>query len=284
MEAPRALIWSKIKLQAQPNGEPVSRLRGAYCARPASPDPDNAGGGTLFQHTILSAGWFFFGEFTGLKMSTTRALIFANGMVPDKTLARALVLPTDTIIAANGGTHNALALGLTPSIVIGDLDSLTQEQRQTLLLAGTQILEFPADKNETDLELAVKWTVNQGFSPILVLSALGGRLDQTLGNLALLSDPALAQVDIRLEDGVEEVWFVRDSTQFKGSAGDIVSLLPWGADVAGVRTNGLRWPLVGETLLPSRTRGISNQLLGESASISISAGLLLVVHRRVGGN
>jgi thiamine pyrophosphokinase len=228
-------------------------------------------------------GFLFFGVFTGLNMVTSRALIFANGLLPDMSLARALVSSTETIIAADGGTRNALALGLTPSVVIGDLDSLTEEQRQTLTLAGTQFLAHPPDKNETDLELAVKWAAGQDYSPILVLSALGGRLDQTLGNLALLSDPALAQVDIRLEDGVEEAWFVRDSTQVSGVAGDILSLIPWGGDVDGVRTTGLRWPLIGESLFSSQTRGISNQLLADTASISITSGLLLVVHRRGAG-
>ena len=67
-----------------------------------------------------------------------------------------------------------------------------------------------------------------------------------------------------------------------GDPGDIISLIPWGVEVAGVTTNGLRWPLKDETLFPSNTRGISNELVAASATIQIRSGLLLVIQRRQG--
>jgi thiamine pyrophosphokinase len=88
-------------------------------------------------------------------------------------------------------------------------------------------------------------------------------------------------VDIRLDDGLEQVFFCRSQAEIRGHPGDIVSLIPWGATaVQGVRTEGLRWALQAETLYPDKTRGISNEMLEASAHIRISAGLLLVIHRR----
>ena len=212
----------------------------------------------------------------------SRAVIFVNGHIPDLELVRRLTRPGDTLLAADGGTRHALALGLTPSIVIGDLDSLTDDDRRKLDAAGTEIRRYPRDKNETDFELALHYAVEAGYREILLVAALGNRLDQTLGNLALLTDPSLVGLHVRVDDGVEQVYFARRGTQaqVEGSPGDLVSLIPWGGEVTGVVTDGLRWPLRGETLYPYKTRGISNELLGKSASVNLKSGLLLVIHHR----
>ncbi|MFZ5878081.1 MAG: thiamine diphosphokinase [Chloroflexota bacterium] len=216
-----------------------------------------------------------------------RILIFANGHLPDLDAARALVRPDDFILAADGGTRHALALGRNPNVIIGDLDSLTFDLRpfdelraSPLTEQGTQVIQFPRDKNETDLELAIQHAVDMNPDQIIIVGALGGRLDQTLGNLALLSNVRLSTFDLRLDDGVEETFFCRSQAQVQGRSGDVVSLIPWGAPVEGVRTEGLRWPLSDETLYPDKTRGISNELMGETATVQIRSGLLLIVHRR----
>lgn len=210
----------------------------------------------------------------------TRILIFANGHLPDLDAARALVRADDFILAADGGTHNALALGLTPHRIVGDLDSITDWERKIMETAGVEMIRFSRDKNETDLELAIQHAVEMRPEQVVIVGALGGRLDQTLGNIALLSDARFPNLDLRLDDGVEELFFCRDQAEVHGRSGELVSLIPWGAPVEGVRTDGLRWPLSDETLYPNKTRGISNELLGERAAVRIRSGLLLVVHRR----
>jgi thiamine pyrophosphokinase len=208
-----------------------------------------------------------------------RCIIFANGTLPDIHSARALIRADDFILAADGGTRHALALGLRPSVIIGDLDSVSFDLKQ-LTEAGTKIIRHPRDKNKTDLELALEHVVENGYREIILMAALGARLDQTLGNLALLTNAQYATLDIRLDDGVEEVFFVRRRASIDGQGSDLLSLIPWGGEVAGIHTEGLRWPLSNETLLPCQTRGISNEMLGSTASISIGSGLLLVIHRR----
>ena len=209
----------------------------------------------------------------------SRILIFANGLLPDLESTRTLIKPDDIIFCADGGTHHALALGLQPSLIIGDLDSMTPEIRR-LIEQKAKIIQHPHDKNETDLELAIDYALEHKPGSILIAGALGNRLDQTLGNIALLSDIRLAALDVRLDDGVEEVFFCRKPVEVAGKNGDLVSLIPWRGEVVGVRTEGLKWPLLGETLYPEKTRGISNEMLGKAASIRIESGLLLIVHRR----
>jgi thiamine pyrophosphokinase len=209
----------------------------------------------------------------------SRCLIFANGTLPDLDAARRLLRPDDFILAADGGTRHILDLGRTPSIIIGDLDSATFDL-QPLTDAGTQIIQHPRDKNETDLELALDHAIGLDCREIIIVAALGGRLDQTLGNIAILSDARLSTFDLRLDDGVESASFCRARSEVQGRRGDLVSLIPWGGEVTGVRTEGLRWPLSDETLVPHKTRGISNEMTGDVAHIQIASGLLLVIHRR----
>jgi thiamine pyrophosphokinase len=209
-----------------------------------------------------------------------RIIIFANGELPDLHKAGALIRKDDTIICADGGTRHALALDLRPDLMIGDMDSAQKEDFQRLKQAGVTIELFPHDKNETDLELAIQWAIGLNPTQLIVVGGLGGRLDQTLANLSLLTDPKLSAFDVRLDDGVEEVLVCRDQVQVQGKRGDIVSLIPWGGAVDEVQTIHLKWPLHKETLYPDRTRGVSNEMLGRSASVLIGSGLLLVVHRR----
>jgi thiamine pyrophosphokinase len=209
-----------------------------------------------------------------------RVVIFVNGRIPDLEKVRLLVRPTDLIFAADGGSRHTIALGLVPSLVIGDLDSLSEADLASLEAAGAEIRQFPRSKDETDFELALNHAVSAGHTEILVVAALGNRLDQTLGNLALLAAPSLAGLDIWVDDGAEQARFVRSNVRVDGHPGDVVSLIPWGSPAIGVTTIGLRWPLGGETLHPNKTRGLSNEMLGETASISLESGLLLVVHNR----
>lgn len=209
-----------------------------------------------------------------------RIIIFANGELPDLDKARAILREDDTILCADGGTRHASALDLKPALVIGDLDSAESGRLQTLHADGVAIELYPRDKNETDLELAINKAVELAPREIVILAALGGRLDQTLANIALLSNVRLSTFDIRLDDGVEEILFCRDQAEVKGRSGDIISLIPWGGAVTGIQTENLKWQLSSETLHPEKTRGISNEMTGDTAAVKIQSGLLLIIHRR----
>jgi thiamine pyrophosphokinase len=207
-----------------------------------------------------------------------RIIIFANGLLPNLEKARTLLHDDDFIIAADGGTRHALALGLMPNVIVGDLDSLPSDFEPSTF--NGEIVLYPKDKNETDLELAIQHALTLKPEQIIILAALGGRLDQTLGNIALISNLQPSTCNLQLNDGLEEVFFCRDHVEINGNRGDTVSLISWQGEVAGIVTTGLKWRLQNETLYPNKTRGISNELIDDSASIQINSGLLLIVHRR----
>jgi thiamine pyrophosphokinase len=208
-----------------------------------------------------------------------RIIIFANGDLPDLEKTRALLHDDDFIIAADGGTRHALALGLTPNIIIGDMDSLPVNF--DISKFDDDVILYPQDKNETDLELAIQHALTLNPEQVIILAALGGRLDQTLGNIALISNLQSSTCNLKLDDGIEEVFFCRDQVEINGRVGDLVSLIPWQGEVAGIVTTGLKWALQNETLYPHKTRGISNEMTSTSATVQIKSGLLLIVHRRI---
>lgn len=206
-------------------------------------------------------------------------VIFAGGALqPGKAFYNA-ISSGDMILAADRGAATALQLGYTPSIVVGDLDSLDTLLLQELSERGSQVRKVAIEKDETDTELAVQVAIEQGATSITLLAALGGaRFDHTIANILLLA--SFDGISIRIVDGPSTCWLVRGpgSSAIEGQVGDLVSLLPLKGDTSGVRTRGLYYPLHGETLYFAKPRGVSNVLTEEHAEVSLEEGMLLVVH------
>lgn len=213
-----------------------------------------------------------------------RAVIFANGNLSYPGEARAAIHPGDLLIAADGGAQHCRNLGLKPAVVVGDLDSLTPEHREELVSAGTQLVTYPRDKDQTDLELALHYAILQGVDEILLLGLLGGRLDQTLANLLLLAKTEWKTMRLAILEGPDSAHLLRqgEAISLIGQTGDIVSLIPLSPTVTGVTTQGLRWPLSEASLQFGSTLGISNEMTGPSAQVSLGSGLLLVIYRENG--
>jgi thiamine pyrophosphokinase len=185
----------------------------------------------------------------------------------------------DLVIAADSGAATALKYGYTPGIVVGDFDSLDAALLEELSERGSQVWRVEVEKDETDTELAVQVAIEQGATSITLLGAIGGvRFDHTMANILLLA--GFEGLAIRMVDGPMACWLVRGpgSSTIDGSLGDLVSLLPLTSDASGVRTEGLYYPLRGETLYFGKPRGVSNVLIEEHAEVFVQGGMLLVIH------
>ena len=216
-----------------------------------------------------------------------KALIFANGDIDDGEMVdRALAQAADAlIVAADGGVRVAEHYHLRVNTVLGDMDSLTEAQHQALTEQQATILRYPAEKDETDLELALVWAAKQGADWIRLLGATGGRLDQILSNIYLLTLPILDGRDVQLVAGKQAAWLAKPGrTDINGAVGDTISLIPLTGTVRGVRTENLYYPLNDEDLYFGPARGVSNVIAGSSATaappaaVSVREGVLLVIH------
>jgi thiamine pyrophosphokinase len=213
-----------------------------------------------------------------LREDNMRAIIFANGNASDPEIVRHWTAQADLIIAADGGTRNALSVGVMPHVVIGDLDSLDETDRAELDRSGAQLIVYPTHKDYTDLELALRHAQKRHATEIIIFSALGGRWDQSLANLMLLTLPELAQIPTRIVDRQISIEVIRDRAEIAGRAGDTLSLIALKGDAHGVTIEGCEYPLYEATLPFGSTLGISNVLAQNTAKITVKQGQILALH------
>jgi len=208
-----------------------------------------------------------------------KTVIFANGISADPTENRRCLSPGDTIICADGGTLHALAMGLTPDLIVGDLDSLPAPVAAKMEAKGVEIQRHPVNKDQTDLELALQAAVQRGAKEILILTALGGRLDQTLANILLLTRPEWRGVRLRLAEGAQSAWLLRgpDSLTLRGQPGDTLSVVVLSRELRGLTLQGVKWPLNKAAVLLGSTRTISNAFAEAEVKIQLAQGIALAI-------
>ena len=181
------------------------------------------------------------------------------------------------VIAADGGAAEAHRLGLRVDLLVGDLDSATSADVDAVGSSGGTIRRHPTDKDASDLELALDEAMALGPRRIVVLAPAEGRFDFVLANALVLASPRFGAVEIDARFRSADVHVIGRERTLVGTPGDIVSLLAIGGPARGVRTEGLRWKLDGEDLLPGSSRGVSNEFVANEATIGLDGGVLFAV-------
>jgi thiamine pyrophosphokinase len=219
-------------------------------------------------------GGFFCEELMNEKI----AILFVNGEFEKSDLIMNNILQSNLLIAVDGGLDHIVNLGLSPQIIMGDLDSIDVIDQEFYENNGVDIIRFPERKDETDLELAMNYVMDLDFDQIFICGAGGGRADHFLGNLFLLSNPNYLNKEIKILTKNSEIFYCKKNQRIQGNPGDLISLIPITENVIGVETKGLEYPLEGEDLLRWKTRGISNLMVDRNATITFETGSLICVH------
>jgi thiamine pyrophosphokinase len=199
-------------------------------------------------------------------------VVVAGGSTPS---ARAIEeIPAGApVIAADGGADHALALGLEVELAIGDFDSATPEA----LAAAHRTQRHPVAKDATDLELALRAALEYEPRRILVVGGIDGRLDHLFGELLILGAEEFARVEVDAVLGDARAHVIRNERVLSGTEGELISLFAVNGPAMGIETEGLAYPLRGESLVPGSSRGVSNVFAAREARISLERGLLLAV-------
>lgn len=212
-------------------------------------------------------------------MGNRHSIVITGGHPPDPRSWQRGTRP-DHVVCADSGFDHALALGVDVDVLVGDLDSISPAGRAVAEERGVEIVEYHPDKDRTDTELALGLAAERGATTITLLTGGGDRLDHLLGVMAALTHDELAHLD-RVD-----AWIGRDHLVVTRperpiildlDPGSLVSLIPLGGSVHGVRTSGLQWPLDGETLRADRARGVSNRAATERVSVEVESGVLVVI-------
>lgn len=217
-----------------------------------------------------------------------KVAVLANGEW-DAEWGRLELVQVDFLISADGGGNHALASGRLPEVLIGDLDSITPENLALCRQKDVLIQQFPREKDETDLELALEFAIRHLSSTKLkdskdskdshtvwLYGATGGRIDHLLGNLALLLRFLKKGYRIHLKDPSHEIYLINKGQEaLKGHLGKELSLLPI-TETARVTSKGLYYPLKSDVLYQDSPRGISNVFLGEDAVVQVDEGIVLI--------
>lgn len=202
------------------------------------------------------------------------AVIVSNGFPPSKELLESEIEKADLVIGADGGGNNILKHGISPDIVIGDMDSFVKPDNIDF--------ELIHDKGQetNDLEKALSLVVKKKAETCTVLGAFGKRMDHALKNLSVLKKFHSKFEELIFKDDLFEACLVNKKYRSKMKIGSIVSLFPLSGEVTGVTTAGLKYSLDNETLMNGERDGTSNEAIETEISVTIKSGdLILFVER-----
>lgn len=218
-----------------------------------------------------------------------RTLIVSGGHIDDAFATEWIKEHSyDRMIAADRGMEFFHRNGITPDAIVGDFDSVSTEaleffrtwdlQEQTQV----EIVTLNPIKDDTDTEFAIRKAIAEGASEITLLGATGTRLDHVLGNIELLGIGLEKGIEIELVDDHNRIRMINGPLTFekKKQFGKYVSLIPVTTEVTGVTLEGFRYPLQNDTLNKFSSLGISNEIAGEIAKLTINEGILLVIESR----
>jgi len=204
-------------------------------------------------------------------MMQLKAVILCNGEPPDRELILPEIESASLFIAADGGANTALELGLTPDVIIGDMDSFSADEK-----TGMKILK---DKNQetNDLEKSLDFAEKKEMIDVIVFGATGLRTDQTLKNLSVLKQFNGRFRNLLFRDNFCDIFLATSPTIKKFPVGTSVSLFPLSGRVENITTKGLKYPLTNEFLENGVRDGSSNETISPEIDIHFESGDLLLI-------
>jgi thiamine pyrophosphokinase len=209
-----------------------------------------------------------------------KCVILANGDFGNTKAYNHLLKEADFILCADGGANYAYEMGVLPSYIAGDMDSILPPVKAYFQQQGVEFKVFPRRKDFTDTQLILTMAEELGADEIVLLGSLGKRLDHTLSNLYSGARLALQGKRVWHYTPDYSVYLVSQEIVIHGEIGDIVSVLAITDEARGVYEEGFEYPLDNVIIEKWNPYAISNVLKEKQATIKVREGLLLVFHYR----
>jgi thiamine pyrophosphokinase len=199
------------------------------------------------------------------------ALIIANGQIPNHRIVKKLATLSDLIICADGGANWARKIHIRPDIILGDFDSITDK---TKIHFQNVSQVFMGDQNNTDLEKAIQFCIDEKITLAFVVGAFGDRLDHVTGSLGCFKKYGRF-IDLIFFDKIGTVSLIKNKVSLNMRKGEKISLIPLNR-CRGVTTKNLKYTLTNDSLELGVHEGISNEAVSQQVSISVKSGTLLL--------
>jgi thiamine pyrophosphokinase len=184
-------------------------------------------------------------------------------------------------VGVDRGVFTLLNMGISPAIAFGDFDSVSTAELSEIESAVAQLEKFKPEKDETDMELALNWALEQKPGQIRIFGASGGRLDHFFANVQLLIRPVMngTKTEMIIIDR-QNLISVKAPGKYrieKTSDKKYISFVPASLDISGLTLEGFKYPLKDCHISTGSTLCISNELIGDYGTFSFSEGILIVV-------
>jgi thiamine pyrophosphokinase len=207
---------------------------------------------------------------------TGGAVLVANAPLRWHPRLAALAASAEPLLAADGGANHLARIGLRPTAVVGDLDSIRPATRAWL---GEEIMVDRPDQDRTDLDKALEYAFDDlGVRSLRVLAALGGRTDHDLGNLGLLARLAMGERLI-FEAIDQTVLAVAGETSLAAIPGETWSFWTFDPSIQ-VTVEGVRWPVTDAALDATSRPSISNEAISNQVCVLAEGGSVIVMRHR----
>lgn len=181
-------------------------------------------------------------------------------------------LSADFVIAADAGYLRAKENGISPDLLVGDLDSLGRAP------ADLPLIKVASEKDFSDGELGVRQAALRNIDALDIYGAIGGRPDHFLYNLHLLKIAADLGLRAVIRGDESDIYYTESTLLLDTEIGDTLSVVPLGESVHIIKATGLKYPAEGAILTVKDTLGLSNECREKMVFLAVEKGGALVVH------
>ena len=202
-----------------------------------------------------------------------RCVIIAGSPECDIDFLKQQILTDDFVICADRGYQYALSAGITPSLIIGDFDSYSQN-----IPPEYETISLSVHKDDTDTMHSICTALERGFTDILILGGIGGRLDHTFANISALKyigENGGRGVLLSPKERIE--YLSTGKYNFNNYKGKTFSLFPFGCSKVCMSYTGAEYPLEKGFLESSVPMGISNVFTSDFSSVEIYDGNAIII-------
>ena len=201
-----------------------------------------------------------------------KCAVIGGAAIKDYARIRAMMPEEMFFIFCDSGLRHMEALGVKPDLIVGDFDSHENPHMDV------ETIVLPHEKDDTDTVFAVREALRRGFEEFLLIGVVGGRLDHTLGNIAILLMLDSAGKKGFIADDYSDMEIVSGERALISGRYPYFSLLAVSGTAEGVTIKNAKFPLSDATITAEYPVGVSNEVLpGMTAEVTVRKGRLLLI-------